>query len=111
MLKNLVYLAIFTSFVVLVWIVLTIYHNATSSTISKTVNTQIAPLSPSFDTSVIENLKKRGEVDSNLSETITFPSISPGAPSPSLTPTPSKTPSITISPTKASSSSGTLTPL
>ncbi len=111
MLKNLVYLAIFTSFVVLVWMILSIYHNVTSSTISTTISTQIAPLAPSFDVSAIDNLKKRAEVSSNRSETITFPSVSPGAPSPSLTPAPSRAPSITISPTQSSSSSGTLSPL
>lgn len=81
MLKNLAYLSIFTTFVVAVWIGLSVYHNATSSTISSTATIQIDPISPTFDTDVISALKKRSFVESNLSETIVFPTGAPALPS------------------------------
>lgn len=67
MLKNLVYLAAFTTFVVLVWISLSIYHSIKSSTITANVSLQIVPLPPTFDTSVIDGLSKRLQVPVDLS--------------------------------------------
>lgn len=67
MLKNLVYLAGFTTFVVLVWISLSIYHSIKSSTITADVSLQIVPLSPTFDTSVIDSLTGRLQVPVDLS--------------------------------------------
>ena len=44
---------------VFIWIGFNIYHNSVKSTISDSVSMQISPLSPSFDTNVIDKLKKR----------------------------------------------------
>ncbi len=47
---------------VFIWIGFNIYHNSVKSTISDSVSMQISPLSPSFDTNVIDKLKKRQTV-------------------------------------------------
>lgn len=70
MLKNLVYLVIFTTFVVAVWIGLTIYHNFSTTTISEVAQIQIVPISNTFNPPVIQNLKQRKQVSANLAETI-----------------------------------------
>lgn len=70
MLKNLAYLAAFTTFVVLVWIMLSIYSSITSSTLSKAETIQVVPLSPTFNTKVIDSLQTRINVPVNLSEKI-----------------------------------------
>lgn len=44
---------------VFVWIGFNIYHNSIKSTISDSTNMQISPISPNFDTSVINKLKQR----------------------------------------------------
>ncbi len=49
---------------VFIWIGFNIYHNSVKSTISDSVSIQISPLSPSFDTNVIDKLKKRQSVTS-----------------------------------------------
>lgn len=113
MLKNITYLSIFTTFVVLVWISLTVYHSFTASTITRDVDIQILPLSPTFNTSVIESLQAREPLPVNLSITIStssaitapIPSAAPSvAPAPSIKPlvkpseTPTSTPSAGIAP-------------
>ena len=45
--------------IVVFWVVFNIYHNFVTSTIPEDLNAQITPISPDFDTSVIENFKKR----------------------------------------------------
>lgn len=47
---------------VCLWIGFNIYHNSVSSTITPSVNIQIAPISPTFDTKIIDELKKRESV-------------------------------------------------
>jgi hypothetical protein len=44
---------------VIIWIMLNIYHSYISSTIPETVNVQISPITPSFDTKTISLLKER----------------------------------------------------
>ncbi|MFI5265474.1 MAG: hypothetical protein ACHQT7_01890 [Candidatus Levyibacteriota bacterium] len=104
MIKNLVYLSIFTTFVVLVWIFLNIYHALTFSTVTKDVNIQITPLDSTFNTSVISSLQKREQIPVDFTSSFsTSPSASPaiiplikptgtpsaqiGTPSAGLTPT------------------------
>lgn len=64
---------------VCLWIGFNIYHNSVSSTISPSVDIQIAPISPNFDTKIIEELKKRESVTPvfqlNNSVTTTAPTI------------------------------------
>ena len=64
---------------VFIWIFFNIYHNSSTSTISESVNTQLAPISSSFDTKTIEKLKKRQNITpifqsgAHLSPSITPP--------------------------------------
>ncbi|OGH41827.1 MAG: hypothetical protein A3H79_02800 [Candidatus Levybacteria bacterium RIFCSPLOWO2_02_FULL_36_8b] len=48
---------------VFAWIISNIYHNATSSTISETINKNISPIDPTFDINAINNLKKRQKIN------------------------------------------------
>lgn len=83
MLKNLLYIAMLTTFVVVSWIILTVYHNISSSTISKDTTARITPIPPSFDRETIEKLKVKKVVPADLSEkTLEKPTPTPGAPSP-----------------------------
>lgn len=70
MLKNLVYLAIFTTFVITVWIGLTIYHNFSTTTISEVAQIQIVPIDPTFNQPVLQDLKQRKQVSADLSQTL-----------------------------------------
>ncbi len=102
MLKNLVYLAVFTFFVSSLWVGLSIYHNFSSSTISKDLDIQIVPIADSFDTSAINILKKKQLIEVNLAQTVSSPSarITPkptetiSEPTPQLKSTPTLTPAI-----------------
>lgn len=47
---------------VVAWIGFSVYHNIASSTISEVLNIQIAPISPDFDNTTFNNLKKRQNV-------------------------------------------------
>lgn len=71
MLKNFVYLTIFTTFIVIVWIGVTIYHNISTTTISEVAQIQIAPINPTFNKATIANLKKRKQIEADLSRSIT----------------------------------------
>lgn len=68
MLKNLLFLAGFSTFVVIVLIGLDIFHAYTVSKIPKQTQTHVIPIDPSFDKKTIENLKKRAPISSNLTE-------------------------------------------
>jgi hypothetical protein len=101
--KNDILIILIPTFIfVLVWIGFSIYHSIIASTITDTVNMQITPINPNFDTKTIESLKNRQNVSHifTASETI-------GAP----TPTPAitlQTPIATESATQATSG-GSLT--
>ena len=68
MLKNLVYLAIFTTFIVLVWIGVTIYHNFSTTTISEVTQIQIVPIKATFNKETVSNLKRRKQINADLSQ-------------------------------------------
>lgn len=57
--KDLIF--IFGSLFILVlgWIILSIYHNFATSTITENISTEITAISATFDTNTIEKLKKR----------------------------------------------------
>lgn len=58
-----IYLLLISSFILVVfWVAFSIYHNSVTSTISQTLNVQIIPINPSFDTKTINNIKKRPEI-------------------------------------------------
>jgi len=61
--KNDILLILVPSFIfVLAWIGFSIYHNVVTSTISESLSMQITPITPTFDTSVIDSLKNREKV-------------------------------------------------
>lgn len=108
MLKNLAYLAAFTTFVVLVWIGLSIYNSVTSSTLTQAEAVQVVPLTPTFNTKVIDSLKTRIQIPVNLSDQIATssaqstqaatPTAAPTQPIISVTPIPSLNPTVIPSP-------------
>jgi len=81
---------------VLAWIGFSIYHNIITSTISVPLSMQIAPITPNFDTSIIDSLKNRKKVlpvyqlsVPTEGTTIIPPSSSASASPVIITPTPS----------------------
>lgn len=108
MLKNILYLSIFTVFVVIVWVSLAIFDALTASTITQTVSTQITPLNPSFNTSILPNLAARKNISVNLGETIATASAQIPIPTTAVSPKVSVSPTGTLD--KTSTNSGKLTP-
>lgn len=80
--------------VVCVWIGFNLYHNAFSSTISKSLNADIVPITPNFNTAVIKSLKQREYVNPKYS----FPSQQSPTPTPILIKS-GPTVSLTVQPT------------
>lgn len=110
MIKNLVYLSIFTTFVVLVWISLTIYHALTFSTITKDVGIQITPLNPTFNTSVISDLRNREQIPANFDSVLSTPSAVTITPVPSVSPIVAQPTKAVVAPAQPSASSGNIAP-
>ncbi len=118
MLKNLVYIAVFTLFVSSLWVGLSIYHNFSSTTISKDLDIQIVPIADSFDMSAVNILKKKQLIEVNLAQTVSSPSAkitpSPAAniitPSPQAKLTPALTATPSISPTPTTSQVAPIVP-
>lgn len=72
---------------VVAWIIFNIYHSSATSTISDTLNIQIAPINPTFDKKAIEAIKNRDDVEPiyDLSNSTL------ATPIPEATPTPEST--------------------
>lgn len=60
--KQLSFILIISFVFILAWLIFNIAHDAVSSTISGNLNIQIAPISPNFDTTVIDKLKTREQI-------------------------------------------------
>lgn len=60
--KDILFILIAVTLLVIAWIVFNIYHNSATSTISSTLSTSILPIAPNFDTKTISNLKEREKV-------------------------------------------------
>ncbi len=60
--KDLLIISILTFTVTVIWIVSTIVHNITTSTISETLGLQIEPIPATFDLQTIQALKERQAV-------------------------------------------------
>jgi len=75
---------------VLAWIGFSLLHSIATSTISETLNTQITPISPEFDTNTIAVLKQRANVAPIYQITVPIQNIViPASPSAAIpTPTP-----------------------
>ena len=74
--KDILTLLIPSFLVVVAWVIFSIYHSFVTSTIPESLNMQITAINPEFDTSVIENLKKREKV-TPIYEAEANPSIAP----------------------------------
>jgi hypothetical protein len=72
MLKNLIFLFGFSTFVTIVWIVTTLYHNSVTSQISKANQVRIEPINPSFDMETLESLDGRQIITVNLSNNLSI---------------------------------------
>jgi len=98
--KNDILIILIPSFVfVLIWIGFSLLHNLATSTISEALDTQIAPISPNFDTNTVTALKQRKNVAPIYQITVPIENIViPATPS-AATPTPT----IIIQPVSSSS--------
>ncbi len=72
MLKNLIFLFGFSTFVTVVWISTTIYHNSVTSKITPENKRKIEPINSTFDTKTLEQLDSRQVVRANLSEKLSI---------------------------------------
>ena len=86
--KDIIFLLIPVALVVLAWIIFNIYHNSATSTISATLETNILPISPDFDTKTFSDLKIRERVEP------LYEIQKPEMPTPALT----AAPTVTITP-------------
>lgn len=108
MIKNLIFLFGFSTFVTVVWISGTIYHNSVTSKITPADKMNIEKIEPEFDTKIIGQLEARQEVSANLEENVSIidnESIeNNGTPSARTTITPTIKPTGTITPPAISQS-------
>lgn len=102
--KNLLYILIPSTIVVLVWVGISLYTRAISSTISPKVNTSIKEIDPQFNIDVLSSLKRRSLINGKIdiddvatqsaqtsptpTPTQTTPSPSPIQPGPTINITP-----------------------
>lgn len=101
MLKNLLLLTGFSTFVVVVIVGLNVYHNFTLSSLPKTTQQKIIPIDPSFDKKTLESLKKREQITVSIDEKSSVVSDDSKQTGAAI----SASPTISISPTKAASGS------
>lgn len=101
MLKNLLLLTGFSTFVVIVIVGLNVYHTSTLSSLPKNTQQKIIPIDPDFDKKTLETLKKREQITTSINDkspVVSDDSKQTGA-------AVNASPAITISPTKAASGS------
>lgn len=60
--KNLLFIIIPSTILVILWIIFGVYNRAITSTISSSQQIAINPIAPVFDTSVLDLLKKRATI-------------------------------------------------
>ena len=76
--KDILLLLIPLFIVNVIWIIFSIYHNSATSTISQSLDLNIKPISPDFDTQTIESLKTREQITplfESQKETIPTPPV------------------------------------
>ena len=112
--KDLMLLLIPTFIFVVAWTGFSIYHGFVTSTIPANLNTQISPITPSFDTKTINALKDRQDVNPIYDINPAIISNNTGEASSSASVNPSPTPEVSVTPTptvsqiQQSTSGGTL---
>lgn len=93
--KDILFILISGSVLILAWIIFNIYHNSKSTTISETTNIQIAPIDPSFNTKTIEEIKKRKNIqpiyENKKNQNLTSTNSASAILLPSITESPSPT--------------------
>lgn len=86
--KDLLFILVSSTLLVLLWIVFSIVHQSITSTISDTLSANIAPINGTFDTKTLTNLKNRKNINPQSGIAIT----------PTATPTPTVPPLKAINP-------------
>lgn len=66
MLKNFLYLAAFSTFAVIVYVAVTVYHELKVSPLKPQTQENIIPISPNFDKETLNKLKDRKKIQVNL---------------------------------------------
>ncbi len=61
--KDILYLSISSFVLVVLWIGFNLYHNYVTTTIAPDLQLEIAPIEPSFNTEIINNLKARTRIE------------------------------------------------
>lgn len=107
--KDIIFLLVPMSLLVAAWIIFNIHHNSVASTISSSLSTNILPITASFDTKTMANLKERGRIQPlfEFQKAIT-PTPTP-LPIPTSTPTKVPTPTPVIN-QQIATPSATITP-
>jgi type II secretory pathway component PulJ len=59
--KDMLTIAIFSLITVVAWIAFDVYHAATESTITEVQSQLVAPLTPQFDKTALEQIRVRGK--------------------------------------------------
>ncbi|MGA2911036.1 MAG: hypothetical protein ABSE17_00145 [Candidatus Levyibacteriota bacterium] len=96
----------------ILWIGFSIYHNIITSTISVPLSVQIEPITPNFDTGVIDSLKNREKVSPIYELSVPVQNVTVPA-SPSASPvivTPTPVPSGNSTSNLQATTEGSLTP-
>lgn len=83
--RDIIFLLVSTVILMIAWVIFTVIHQSVSSTINDTVNQQIIPIQPNFDTKIIDALKKRLRVSPDY--TIASPEATPTSSIPTPRPT------------------------
>lgn len=60
--KGIITLLVSALFLIIAWIIFSIYHNSVESTTSEDLKKEIVPITPSFDRSTIDKLKSRAKI-------------------------------------------------
>lgn len=97
MLKNLLLLAGFSTFVVIVLVGLDVYLKSQESTLPKTTQQHLTPINPNFDKETLEKLKGRDQIIVNLEESSAVTSEDSQSTTRSSSPTPQITQEVSTS--------------
>jgi len=100
--KNLLYILVPSTILVILWIIFSVYNKSVTSTISSTQKQAIEPISPLFPTGVLSDLKKR----ENIEPLFSIDSVPTDQSSESATLSQTPTPIVEIDETDATESGG-----
>lgn len=75
--RELLIIIIPTFILTVLWVMFTVYHNSTTSTIEDPLSIQIIPISGQFDLKTLDSLKKRTKVEPEYEAGLTVNQLSP----------------------------------